>query len=988
MNKKVPKWIFFFSLFLLINAAKVFSQVNSTPNLRITSPNGGEKWEASSTQTITWQSSGIAQVKIEYSFSGGMGWHTVTSSIDASLGQYSWVVPNVQIAEVLIKISNASNTSVFDVSDRLFSIFIQTSSNKYKSKQMSVQSGTPLKIMPLGDSITEGEGDDPNYVGYRAELWHLLYTAGYNFTFVGNQASGTSSYSDGFNNHHEGHGGMEVGPPSYNSYTTMLDNIDTYLSTLQSSSNTPDIVLFHMGTNDIDNTPTQESTIASQLYEVCTNHILDATVGNPNAEIFLAKIIANYFSYPTYFNATTTLNTDIVNDYNNTSILPSAQKKNIQLVDMQSSPELVYPDDFSSSGGGYAVLHPLPSGYVKMAQHWFNVMQAYYQPALVGPADAATDQAINVSLSWNKPQAVTDNNALTYQLQISTTSDFASPVYDNSSISSSVTSVSAPNLNYSTQYYWRVRITNYGWSDIWNFTTMPGAHSIDSVYATSIATNSATINSEVNTGNQSTIVRFQWDINNDAAWPNNQPASNSPLSSDGAGTLNISGLSPNTIYYFRSYISNGSGSDTSIIKSFTTLPDAPSIDSIYATSIAANSATLNSEMNTGNQSTTINFQWDINNDAIWPNNQAASNSPRTSDGNATLNITGLIPNTTYYFRSFVSNPNGSDTSTVKSFTTIPGAPSIDSIYATSIAANSATLNSEMNTGNQSTIINFQWDINNDAAWPNNQPASNSPLSSDGAGTLNISGLSPNTIYYFRSYISNGSGSDTSAIKSFTTLPYAAVKAKLFLQGPYGGGDTMHTSLSQNNLIPTSQPYGGSPWNYSGSEHVSNIPANTIDWVLVQLRSDTSTIVGTRAALLKSDGSVVDTDGTSPLKFNGIAGGNYYIVIEHRNHLAVMDKNKVTLPNVIAYDFTTAQTQAYGSNPMSALGDGKFGMISGDGNGNGQIQNNDSENIWKPDNGTAGYKNSDFNLNGQVQNNDNESYWKPNNGRGTHVPLPN
>ena len=215
-----------------------------------------------------------------------------------------------------------------------------------------------------------------------------------------------------------------------------------------------------------------------------------------------------------------------------------------------------------------------------------------------------------------------------------------------------------------------------------------------------------------------------------------------------------------------------------------------------------------------------------------------------------------------------------------------------------------------------------------------------------------------------------------------------VVVKVLLEGPYGGGDTMHTSLSQNNLIPTSQPYGGSPWNYSGSEHVSNIPANTIDWVLVQLRSDTSTIVGTRAALLKSDGSIVDTDGTSPLKFNGIAGGNYYIVIEHRNHLAVMDKNKVTLPNVIAYDFTTAQTQAYGSNPMSALGDGKFGMISGDGNGNGQIQNNDSENIWKPDNGTAGYKNSDFNLNGQVQNNDNESYWKPNNGRGTHVPLPN
>ena len=42
------------------------------------------------------------------------------------------------------------------------------------------------------------------------------------------------------------------------------------------------------------------------------------------------------------------------------------------------------------------------------------------------------------------------------------------------------------------------------------------------------------------------------------------------------------------------------------------------------------------------------------------------------------------------------------------------------------------------------------------------------------------------------------------------------------------------------------------------------------------------------------------------------------------------------------------------------------MIAGDGNGNGQIQNDDSENIWKPDNGTSGYKNSDYNMDGQLR----------------------
>jgi len=50
-----------------------------------------------------------------------------------------------------------------------------------------------------------------------------------------------------------------------------------------------------------------------------------------------------------------------------------------------------------------------------------------------------------------------------------------------------------------------------------------------------------------------------------------------------------------------------------------------------------------------------------------------------------------------------------------------------------------------------------------------------------------------------------------------------------------------------------------------------------------------------------------------------------------------------------------------------------------------VQNNDSEEYWKLQNGLSGYKEADFNLNGQVQNNDNETFWVPNNGKGTQVP---
>jgi len=222
---------------------------------------------------------------------------------------------------------------------------------------------------------------------------------------------------------------------------------------------------------------------------------------------------------------------------------------------------------------------------------------------------------------------------------------------------------------------------------------------------------------------------------------------------------------------------------------------------------------------------------------------------------------------------------------------------------------------------------------------------------------------------------------------FLANPTVDVMTKIFLEGPYNGGNM---SSSFNSVLPLAQPYNATPWNYSGSESVAagffTSHTDIVDWVLVKLRkASDKNVVSTRASFIKSDGSIVDLDGTSPVEFNEVVG-NFYIAIEHRNHLAVMSANPITLPNSTPYDFTTASDKFYEDNVgAKGLGSGVWGMIAGDGNGNGQIQNDDSENIWKPDNGTSGYKRSDFNMNGQVQNDDNENYWKPNNGRSSQVP---
>ena len=637
----------------LVDSSSTFSQIN-TPYLKLISPNGGETWEANTAQTIVWQSSNITRVKIEYSLSGGMDWHNVVSSIKASDGQYSWILPNVKIAEVLIRISDVTNSSIFDVCDRSFSIFIKPSTAKYKQNIIQSDSSA-IKIMPLGDSITEGAGDDTNQVGYRSKLFDLLQRAGYNFDFVGTQHSGTSySANPDFNANHEGHGGMEVGHPSYLELPTMLDNIEDYLS-----NNTPDVVLFHMGTNDL-NGGKDPKFIANQLDSVIIYHIL---VHNPNTSIFWARIIHdNHVSE-------TTLNYDIGRTF--TSLTPE-QKARIRLVYMDFEPQLKYPGDFSKYTPEhiFADLHPIESGYNKMAEHWFVAMQAYYQPVPTLPTNNALNQPINISLKWIEPP-VSSNLSIVYELQLAADSEFAEIVYDTSGISSD--SINLSGLRYGTKYFWRTRIANYGWSD----------------------------------------------------------------------------------------------------------------------------------------------------------------------------------------------------------------------------------------------------------------------------TL-----------------------------SFTTIPFSA-SIKVFLQGPYSGGDSMNTNLMDLPDFPQKQPYGGPPWNYNGNEVDTLIPSNVVDWVLVELRTAyNGPAVARRAAFLRKDGIVFDTGSAAInyISFSGVLPGNYYIVIKHRNHLPIMSANAVYLPNDSIYDFTSDSSRAYGKKSTVNLGKAKFGMIAGDNNNDGVISIIDynviSNSITK-----SGYNISDDNMDGVVSKTD-------------------
>ncbi|HRP92387.1 MAG TPA: integrin alpha, partial [Ignavibacteriaceae bacterium] len=194
-------------------------------------------------------------------------------------------------------------------------------------------------------------------------------------------------------------------------------------------------------------------------------------------------------------------------------------------------------------------------------------------------------------------------------------------------------------------------------------------------------------------------------------------------------------------------------------------------------------------------------------------------------------------------------------------------------------------------------------------------------------------LSSTAYYYISAYDIHDNGSAFSTDNIEATL---SANIKVFLQGPYSSG-SMSTTLNSSGYIPLVQPYNTAPWNYNGGETVASIPAGVVDWVLLELRSDLTTQVARRGAFVKSDGSLTDIDGVSLVDFPGVAQGNYYLVIYHRNHLPIMTANTVELSkSPTLYDLTTASTQAYGTDPMKDLGGGIYGLYSCDTNISGIV----------------------------------------------------
>ena len=210
----------------------------------------------------------------------------------------------------------------------------------------------------------------------------------------------------------------------------------------------------------------------------------------------------------------------------------------------------------------------------------------------------------------------------------------------------------------------------------------------------------------------------------------------------------------------------------------------PVVTSSAAGGVTSSSATLNGAANPNDAATTGWFRYDTTdpgacNDSFGTRAPAAGGTALGSGSTSvpySEPISGLSPGTTYYFCAIASNSAGTAFGAVFSFTTAPLAPVVDTSAATSLTSDTATLNGSADPNDAATTGWFRYATTDpgscDDTFGTRAPASGGTALGSGSTSVPysepVSGLSPETTYYFCAIASNAGGTSFGSVLSFTT----------------------------------------------------------------------------------------------------------------------------------------------------------------------------------------------------------------------------
>ena len=255
------------------------------------------------------------------------------------------------------------------------------------------QTPPPVRILPLGDSITEGCCSGTTIEGgYRTRLEHLLEANGYNVDFVGTLTDPNPPEA-GLDSDHEGHSGFLI-EDMENGVASWLDQVED-----------PDVILLHAGTNDFWSNRT-----LSETQDNLRSLLAALSTLRPYAKIVVASLIPRTDSHEAIqvlFNESLP---DIVAEQ-------VALGRNVVFWDMHgpSGSEYLSASDLADG------VHPNPGGYDKMGDRWYACVSGIITPLGTSDPPALVDAAPGIdrhhaSVRFSKPIKDEDAIAANFQL--------------------------------------------------------------------------------------------------------------------------------------------------------------------------------------------------------------------------------------------------------------------------------------------------------------------------------------------------------------------------------------------------------------------------------------------------------------------------------------------------------------------------------------------------------------------------------------------
>jgi hypothetical protein len=301
----------------------------------------------------------------------------------------------------------------------------------------------PIRIMPLGDSITAGEHYGyPAFgerTGYRKHLYELLEANAYDVNFVGSLNWGYD-ITPAFDCDHEGHPGWAASQIASNVYRWL-------------EQNPADIILAHVGTNGLR---VNNVTDVEHMLDEIDRYEIDNDV---EITVFLARIIHR-------FEMDALETTTAFNDAVEAMALSRVQNQGdkIIMVDMENDAGIDYMTDgldmigTTYPGVNYDVYHPSDQGNIKMAELWFEHLDNLFAPYKANYPYPGNGSYISPStftgFRWSIPEPRHPNDVVTCNIYIGTDPnelELIAADEPNDFLSSDVYPI-VPDAT----YYWRV----------------------------------------------------------------------------------------------------------------------------------------------------------------------------------------------------------------------------------------------------------------------------------------------------------------------------------------------------------------------------------------------------------------------------------------------------------------------------------------------------------------------------------------------------